>query len=205
MRKLICVLLMCLPPAALLAQDQVRKDFISFEPGIGTHIILENKNALNDYIPTFELTYSQTMEHLPQPWVKYSNAKLRSVQFLYLNLSNLDGLADSTPGVYGNFYGIIPGLSFGLINTAYFKMYIYGGVGLAYVSKTYYDNEKNVFIGAHINYVPKFELQMESALTEKLSITLGMRYMHFSNGSYILPNKGINVASAKTGIKWQIR
>jgi hypothetical protein len=71
------------------------------------------------------------------------------------------------------------------------------GWGLGYIEKRFDpdDNYKNIAIGSHINCVILIQPQFKYDLTHNVSLGAGLSLTHFSNGSYITPNLGINMAS----------
>lgn len=71
------------------------------------------------------------------------------------------------------------------------------GMGLGYVEKIFdpLDNFKNAALGSHVNGVIHFDLHYAKYVSRKLSFEVGSGITHFSNGSYSLPNLGINIAT----------
>ena len=78
------------------------------------------------------------------------------------------------------------------------------GTGFGYFNKTFntFDNYKNNIISSHIN--PMINLQVESRinLSKRLSMENGIALTHFSNGSYKIPNLGLNLATFNTGFTY---
>ena len=71
------------------------------------------------------------------------------------------------------------------------------GMGLGYIEKPFnaVTNIKNAAIGSHLNGVIHFDLHAEKAISKKSKLELGAGITHYSNGSYELPNLGINIAT----------
>lgn len=61
---------------------------------------------------------------------------------------------------------------------------------IAYNSNT---NPNQIFIGASTNLHSNFNLQLYYELSERTDISLGLSFIHFSNGKIYTPNKGLNV------------
>jgi hypothetical protein len=76
------------------------------------------------------------------------------------------------------------------------------GMGLGYIENTFdpIDNIKNAAIGSHINGVIHFDLHYAKTFGNSL-IELGPAITHFSNGSFTLPNLGINIATLNIGFQ----
>jgi hypothetical protein len=72
------------------------------------------------------------------------------------------------------------------------------GIGLGYVEKVFdpRDNIKNAAVGAHYNGVIHFDLHYDVKMGRRDFIELGAGITHYSNGSFKLPNLGINIATA---------
>lgn len=80
------------------------------------------------------------------------------------------------------------------------------GWGLGYISKNFerFDNFKNIAIGSKINAVINMQWDLEFLVTKKLSLQTGLAFTHFSNGSFKMPNLGINVPTATVGVHWTV-
>jgi hypothetical protein len=77
------------------------------------------------------------------------------------------------------------------------------GMGLGYVEKIFdaTDNIKNAAIGSHVNAVIHFDLHYEKKLSPRSALEMGAGITHYSNGSYSLPNLGINIATANLALR----
>lgn len=78
--------------------------------------------------------------------------------------------------------------------------------GLGYLTKTYdeVNNPKNNAIGSHLN--PKVTLLVSARqyLNQKFYVDFGIEFNHFSNGSIVTPNLGLNSPSLMLGIGKEI-
>jgi Lipid A 3-O-deacylase (PagL) len=71
------------------------------------------------------------------------------------------------------------------------------GWGLGYVTKPFhrYSNYKNVAIGSHFNAVVALGFNSEVKLSLRDRLKIGVGVTHFSNGSFVTPNLGVNLAT----------
>ena len=108
------------------------------------------------------------------------------------------GLFDmGSPSHLGKGFTVYPFVDFPLSKNTGKGIHLRYGMGLGYIEKTFNakDNFKNAGIGSHINGVMHLDLHYEKLISEKSMIEIGTGITHFSNGSYSLPNLGINVAT----------
>lgn len=98
---------------------------------------------------------------------------------------------------------VYPFIDFPLGKNGWNNFHFRYGMGIGYVEKTFdaNDNIKNAAIGSHINGVIHFDLHYSKNITGRTSLELGSGITHYSNGSYSLPNLGINIATVNLGIQ----
>ena len=104
---------------------------------------------------------------------------------------------------FGNVYMLTHSLMINILGKEKNHFYLIPGWGIAYDTKTYYDDLYNIYIGSHLNYAIRVEGMYTRKLSEKLTFINGVKYMHYSNGSFILPNRGINSLTYKLGLAYQ--
>jgi hypothetical protein len=78
-------------------------------------------------------------------------------------------------------------------------------IGLSYNFNPY-DKEKNplnTLIGSKQNAYIHFHSRVNHKIKERLSISLGLGFTHFSNGAYKLPNVGLNKGSLLLGLQYK--
>ncbi len=186
----------------LLAQT-VNRNFISSEIGFGSMIIPENQKLLNDYIPSFDLSYARSMQNRNDEWIKKLHVSYQLATLTYMNQKDLDGMLDTAANSFGNVYMFTYSLMINILGKHKNHFYLIPGWGVAYDTKTYFEDYKNIYIGSHLNYAIRIEGMFTSELNSKLLLMTGIKYMHYSNGSFILPNRGINSVSYKIGLAYQ--
>jgi hypothetical protein len=106
-----------------------------------------------------------------------------------------------SPDHLGKGVVLYPYIDFPLSSREQNKLHFRFGMGIGYAEKVWNatDNFKNGAIGSHINGVMHFDVHYESILTKKSFLELGAGLTHYSNGSFQLPNLGINIATANLG------
>jgi hypothetical protein len=76
------------------------------------------------------------------------------------------------------------------------------GVGVSYLTEHFdmEDNPQNLAIGSPLNIYIDLSLQSQIPLADKINLTNGIRFTHFSNGKVNSPNKGLNIISGSIGL-----
>lgn len=100
----------------------------------------------------------------------------------------------------GKVLALSAGMGFHLLGKPPFKsdLQFYFGMGLAYATNPYnhnYNNLNNV-ISSTITYNGNLKLAYYHNIGSKVKIGLGVKLTHFSNGSFKLPNNGLNIVTA---------
>lgn len=189
-----------------------KSNYWSAEIGIGSMIIPENKSLLNDYIPNLELSYGRTTFGKDAEWIRRMRVSYTLLTLTYMNQSDLNGIevnpiypnAPQTHN-FGNVYMLTYSLMINLLGKENRHFYFIPGWGLAYDTKTYYDDPMNIYIGTHLNYAIRLEGMFSQKINDNNTLLLGIKYMHYSNGSWTLPNRGINSATAKIGLAFNLK
>ena len=80
------------------------------------------------------------------------------------------------------------------------------GCGLGWISKTFdrIENHKQIAIGSHLNAAIQINFESKIKLSQRLYSNFDIGLTHFSNGSFELPNLGINNASASIGLNYYL-
>ena len=179
-----------------------KKYFISTELGIGSMLIPENKTLLNDYIPNIDISIAKSMHANTDEWIRRLNVDYQMATLSYMNQSSLTGMLDTAANSFGNVYMLTYSLMIHLLGNKNTRLYFIPGWGIAYDTKTFYDNSDNIYIGSHLNYAIRFEGLLSQKINDRLNFNTGVKYMHYSNGAYVLPNRGINSVSYKIGLAY---
>jgi len=136
----------------------------------------------------FEFTLSK-ITNGNKDWEHIYNFPTYGITLAYFNLGSPDHLG------YG--IAIYPSVDFPLGKNPGEGLHFRYGSGLGYVQKKFdrENNIKNAGIGSHVNGVIHFDLHYEKNISGKSDLELSVGITHYSNGSYRLPNLGINIAT----------
>lgn len=157
----------------------------------------EVENVTNGFLINLE----KNLKDDPSEWVRFLNAKNLSVGFLYTNLNGIQYPIGATPYSFGESFGIISHIDFGIINKNRINLYFSPGFGITYIDKTVRTNPESFVFGSHLNAIFKTALKGEIELEDGYSILSEINFLHFSNGSYRIPNAGVNLMNVGLGIK----
>ena len=181
--------------------QEVPRNSLSFSPVLGTHLLPENEHTFNDPIPGFDLTFGFNLRNREDSWIDLLNAREFGINLVFRDLNRLDGHLDTAANSFGKAYGIAASLDFELLDAGPVRFYLIPAVGISYVSKTYFTDSDNRFIGSHLNQLLKAALQMEVPLGDYYSLLANVHVLHLSNGGFNIPNSGINTGNISFGLK----
>lgn len=121
------------------------------------------------------------------------------------NLSYYDLKNDSQ---LGKVIALSSGMGFHLLNKPLSRsdFQFYFGMGLAYSTNPYnqdFNNLNNV-ISTAITYNGNLKLTYYQSLGDKFRLGVGLKFTHFSNGSFKLPNNGLNMITANLMARYKI-
>jgi hypothetical protein len=106
----------------------------------------------------------------------------------------------------GHALTIFPHIGFPLRKGEFLKLNFRMGMGIAYLTKKFdrIENRKNHAIASNLNATASFQLENYFHLNNRLQLRTGIALTHFSNGSYKMPNLGINMFTANTGFTYAL-
>lgn len=170
---------------------------------IGSHAIGGPGGALQDKLYGFDFTYQTDISHLSDKWVGMANAKSAGIGLVYRDLQYLKGYNDTSANSFGKAVGLVGQMDFKLLEKGRTSVSIRPGVGISYLTKTYFTDKRNRFIGSHVNEILKADLLLKVSLNAKVDLIAGAGFLHYSNGGYNIPNSGINMLSLSTGLRFK--
>jgi hypothetical protein len=154
----------------------------------------------------FIIPHHDDMYHLYQPVMSLQYQYLRSFVDSQKRLGLMAYAAHLGSPTLG--MGISLGLNierqfFKIRNTHFRYRYAIGG---DVVTQPYHvkSNPTNRAIGSYGNAFGQLYLEGSRRITSRLSMQLGLRFSHFSNGAWKAPNLGINIPSVSIGISKNI-
>jgi hypothetical protein len=130
--------------------------------------------------PFFSEPNAKAMYHHPQT----------SLVFSYAGLGN--------PEVLGNAFSLVPSIHFNHSNLKRFRFGFKGGFGLAYLPKVFSvnSNYRNISLSNNLNAAVLLRYGFDYFFGKHLALSAGIGFSHFSNGSFAVPNLGVNLVSA---------
>jgi hypothetical protein len=101
---------------------------------------------------------------------------------------------------------VIPYINYPVCENRIMDFSIKFGWGLGYVEKIFDadHNYKNVAIGSHLNFALTLQPRFSFKLSESMQCFAGPSITHFSNGSIVTPNLGINLVTFNAGLDVKI-
>lgn len=136
-------------------------------------------------------------------WQRYWRMPTVGVAFAGMDLGNTT--------ILGQAFAFYPYLLAPIIKTEHFVWNWKVGVGLAFVTKTWYDCDTlsgvkaataNASIGSVTNVYIGTGMNFEFPIKKGVSMTADLGYAHISNGSTRQPNSGFNILQAQVGAKY---
>jgi hypothetical protein len=187
-----------------LAQPKDTSFFSSLSAGIKTHygfFVVNQPKAeyVRDSHSYFgELTISMQTKGR-QLWQQANRNPQIGLSLLYGN--------SGSRRYIGNVAALFPYIKFPLLkttrNTTSFRL----GFGAGWVQKPYNKetNTKNLMIGTSLNGCINMLLEQEWQVYKNLYLNAGFSFSHFSNGSFTLPNLGLNIPALSLGLRYAMQ
>lgn len=112
----------------------------------------------------------------------------------------------ANPSQLGYAMALFPHIKFPVYSSNRFNTSIRVGGGLGYVTKRFdpVDNYKNVMVGSSMNIVANIVGECSYKISNRVSASAGLGFMHYSNGAFTIPNLGINIPSVTAAVNYRI-
>lgn len=106
--------------------------------------------------------------------------------------------------VYGKCIGIYPVWEIPLIRKEQVEWTCRFGYGIGYVTNRFHrpDNTQNNLVGSHLNNFTQFTTQLRYKVNNHIHLHAGFNFSHISNGSFRLPNLGVNMYGGHIGARY---
>jgi hypothetical protein len=143
-------------------------------------------------ISLLKATYGRTR------WEYMYNYPLIGIAYWYSDLGRTKPL--------GSAHAIFPYINFPLFAGRQFNLFFRLGVGLGYLTQKYdrYENFENLVIGSHINGAVNLLFEARWRMGSRFMGSVGLSWMHFSNGSIKQPNYGLNMPGANLALAYRL-
>jgi len=153
---------------------------------------------IKNYTSSFELNMNTTTNG-SKLWHQIYHFPDIGLSYSYTDFGN--------PVQLGHANTIYTYILFPAIRRRYFNLSYKCAVGTAWNSEKYdlQNNRYNIVIGSKLNAYLNLNLNFDFRLSQNLKLLAGIGMSHFSNGGTQQPNKGINIFSLQTGLRYQIR
>lgn len=197
LRRYHFILALLLFSQTLVAQQQPKMAIgVNYYPGFLVAHRDDSKN-LEAHIHGVQIQISK--QQSVQPWAKHYTKPELCMGFLYMNLGN--------PNLTGNAFAAMPGIETSLKSFQNSELRLRFSTGLAYLTKKFdiYTNRRNQAIGSHVNGVMQGLLSWKKQFPNvPMQVQAGICLTHFSNGSFRVPNLGVNMPSLFIGSHYLI-
>lgn len=102
----------------------------------------------------------------------------------------------------GSGIAVYPFINFPLIKNTLQSLNFRLGVGVGYLTNYYHrlDNYENFAIGSHVNVAGRLYFGYRRKLGRRMQVAAGLGLTHFSNGSTVNPNYGLNIFTGTISI-----
>jgi len=154
-------------------------------------------HLFDTHVPAFEVNLQQ-VTYGRHKWEIAFGYPMIGVSFWYSSLRNSPYL--------GSAYALFPYMNFPLYHHRNFMFNFRFGLGVGYLTKKFdrLTNYKNLAIGSHINAAVSLMLEFRYKLNGRFTLSGGINFQHFSNGSLKLPNYGLNIPLINAGIAYRL-
>jgi hypothetical protein len=155
-------------------------------------------NLYQGVFPGFHIALTgQTLGN--RPWHHAYNFPELGVSLLFSHLGY--------PEVLGHGFGLMPHITLPLTRGQGLQLQLRYGVGVGYVTNHYREphNMDNQAVSAPLNIAMSTTLQASIPLSGAFTLRPGISITHFSNGKTRVPNKGLNLPSAKVELVHHFR
>lgn len=133
------------------------------------------------------------INHKEKNWQRIFPSTNYGVEFNHFDFNNQ---------MLGNGFSIAHYLTFNLANKNRLQVQFKPILGLGMISQTFdqVENTKNIAIGSHLNLFVAVGISTKYQIHNDWKLSASVRFNHFSNTGFKLPNLGINVPTLSLGM-----
>ena len=198
--KIFAVLLVSAISFTAGAQEIYKNHSFELKTVLGGHLLADKDGFIQDRLYGLDFSYLKDISHDKDNWIKHSHAKTYGLNFIFRDLSHLKGHQDTSVNAFGYAYGLAAQIEFQLLKIGNTTVNFTPAIGISYLTKTYFTDFKNRFIGSHLNETIKADLFVKIPLKSNMNLMAGAGFLHYSNGGFSIPNSGINTLTVFTGL-----
>jgi len=146
-----------------------------------------------DHVKGLEISISKPTTG-KKTWQRAYNFPSVGLKYFYFDLGN--------PEQLGFAQALVPYFDFRFGKNKNLQFNFQYGWGVGYIEKKFdvKTNYKNIAIGSHWNSTISFSMDAKVKVLRQTFLNTGISLTHFSNGSAVVPNLGINIAAVKAGV-----
>jgi len=147
----------------------------------------DDAKNLESHIMGYELSLLQ--KNITSTWASLYNRPEIGCGLMFMNLGQ--------PELTGNIFAIMPSITTTIGHLGKTDIRFKAGSGLGYLTKKFdaYTNRRNQAIGSHLNGAMQLFILLERLPSSGGAFNGGIGITHFSNGSFRVPNLGVNMPS----------
>lgn len=166
--------------------------------GVNTYpgfLIAHRDDSKNLEAHTLGIEFSLLKKEIKGSWARHYRDPEIALSMMYMNLGQ--------PELTGNVFAILPSFGATLAQVGSTRIRYKAGSGIGYLTRKFdpYNNRRNQAIGSHFNGAMQLFLILEKPSgSGSLVYNMGLGITHFSNGSFRVPNLGVNMPSLHLGI-----
>ncbi len=183
------------------AQEVNNSHSFEFKAVLGAHALGDKDGFLQDKLYGLDFSYLKNISNNKDNWIKISHAKTCGISLIIRDLNYLKGHQDTSINAFGQAYGLAGQVEFQLLKIGNASVNFTPAIGISYLTKTYFTDFKNRFIGSHLNQTLKADLSIQVPLKSNITLLAGAGFLHYSNSGFNIPNSGINSLNIFTGLR----
>lgn len=173
----------------LLLEGRINYGFM-----INHHLEMKIFNA---HFPAFEINLGKET-YGRQQWQAMYGYPIMGVSYWYSELGNSKFL--------GSANAVFPYINYPIVRNRKQELNFRVGLGLAYLTKRFdrLENYKYIAIGSHVNAAINLGAEYRWRFDPRMNASIGIAFMHFSNGSTKTPNYGMNTPSVNLAFAYRL-
>lgn len=173
----------------LLLEGRINYGFM-----INHHLEMKIFNA---HFPAFEINLGKET-YGRQRWQAMYGYPIMGVSYWYSELGNSKFL--------GSANAVFPYINYPIVRNRKQELNFRVGLGLAYLTKRFdrLENYKYIAIGSHVNAAINLMAEYRWRFNPRMNASIGIAFMHFSNGSTKTPNYGMNTPSVNLAFAYRL-
>lgn len=180
----------------LFSKDNNAQNSISFD--YAPSQVFKHRESLLFDVPSYTQEFRLRYEFDNDPeeeWFQFWNRPRLAVNLFYMDFGD---------DILGDAIGILPEIRFVLKQWKSISLNLQFGTGAAFAFSPFHpiDNPRNDALGSHFNNTSSLKFGIESRWSDHWSNTLSVGLVHYSNGSSVTPNAGLNIYGVTIGFTY---